>query len=509
MSFLNSVTLPGGGKPTSNSGGSFLKSVVMPTPEDTKIANLQQQDAQVQRDVASQTSTGAIIKNTLSGIGNTFKNIGAGLYNNFVKPSSEQQNFESTYLPYASNADPLTKTLTAPGVAAARIITRFINPGLQPLANNLAEIQAINEKGGIADQVAAGKIPPSYLDEIAVLHKTAPQIVGDVAQAVLTAYAGGEGAVAIEGKNVAKLTIPQIIKQGAIKGLGIGTAFGGAQAASSGSTNPIDIASTVAQGGLVGGILGAITSGAIPVSKELLGKAKEAEKIYNALPLEAKTIPTVETPTSNVKGGFLESVQRPEGSTQRLTSFKGTGETVTRGLAESTESSAVAADLTKTFGDLPEYQRVNMADQASKATDIIKTDPELAKRIAMGEENAPKGIIPESVYTAVKLEAIKNGDVETLRDLATKSQLIGEATTMGQRIKALDSGNLEGDPVRAIQDIQKARGAVAEKSTGKSIQRASADVVGKEIQPEIVKAVKTGVTKQTWEQFIEQIKCNY
>lgn len=228
-------------------------------------------------------TTGGIIRNTVEAIPGQLVKTGAGLLNGlkeqFTNPSSEQKNYESTILPYATT--PVTKVLTAPGVATARMITRFLNPGLQPIATDIAEIRAVNEKNGLADQVASGKIPASVLDEIAVLHKTAPQVVGDVAQAVLTAYAGGEApGVASEAKN---LGVREAVTKGFGTGIKVGTLFGGAQALSSGSTNPAEIAGIVGTSGLAGGVLGAITSGAIPVSKEILEHVQKAKEAYDAM----------------------------------------------------------------------------------------------------------------------------------------------------------------------------------------------------------------------------------
>ena len=231
----------------------------------------------------SDATTGGIIRNTVTGLPkatvDTATGIGKNLYDMVANPSDEQKNYEAQALPYPTN--PVAKVLGAPGVAAARIITRVINPGLMPVANDLAEITAVNEKGGIADQVASGKIPASYLDELAVLHKTAPQITGDVAQAVLTAYSGGEGSKLVQESD--DLSLIKALATGFKGGLKMGTLFGGAQAASNGSGNPLEIASTVGTSGFAGGLLGAIISGAIPASREVVDKVKDAKVLYDSM----------------------------------------------------------------------------------------------------------------------------------------------------------------------------------------------------------------------------------
>jgi hypothetical protein len=71
-----------------------------------------------------------------------------------------------------------------------------------------------------------------------------------------------------------------------------------------------------------------------------------------------------------------------------MRAVKGTGETVTRGLSEHIEASAIEKKLTDTFGDLPEYQRVSMADQAAKVLDLINKDCEAAKALGQGLNDA-------------------------------------------------------------------------------------------------------------------------
>lgn len=174
-------------------------------------------------------------------------------------------------------------------------------------------------------------------------------------------------------------------------------------------------------------------------------------------------------------------------------------ETKTPRLAQGVEAKAVAAKLTKGFEDLPEYQTVNVADQASRATELLKSNPEQAKRIAMGQELPPEGLLPESVFTAVENRALANKDVETIRDLATASTLTKEATGMGQRIRMLAERN-PASAVSAIQDIQVAREARAQKIFGKN----GANKIKSEIQIELRRAAPKA---KDWASFLDEIRC--
>ena len=176
---------------------------------------------------------------------------------------------------------------------------------------------------------------------------------------------------------------------------------------------------------------------------------------------------------------------------------QGTGETATRGLARHTEEDAVARGLASNFGDLPEYSRVSMADQARQATDLMSKDYETAKDIAMGRKSAPSGLLPESVYVAVEKRATAEGDVETLRQLATQSKLSTAATVMGQRIRTL--GERERmSPVGAIQIVQQAREAAFVKRGGNLEAAKSATVA------EIRAEVRAAASKpDAWKTFLE------
>lgn len=162
---------------------------------------------------------------------------------------------------------------------------------------------------------------------------------------------------------------------------------------------------------------------------------------------------------------------------------------------------AIKRKLTEEFGDLPEMTEMKMAEQAQRAAEIMEQDIEAAKRMAMGQEAPPMGVQPESMFAAMKVWAFQNGDAELIRDLATKSSIPQLATVMGQRIKALDV-DLPGDPVRAIQRVNKAKQERAAKKYG-DINKAKTKNV------ETIKAeIKRGLANpKTWQDFVNSIKC--
>lgn len=184
-----------------------------------------------------------------------------------------------------------------------------------------------------------------------------------------------------------------------------------------------------------------------------------------------------------------------EGTT--VPAVRGTGEARTRGLAVGVNQRAIAERLTTSLGDLPEYNTVNMAEQAAKATKLLADDPELAARIAKGESLPPNDLLPESVFTAVENKAIAEGDVGMLRELAS-GDLTTQATTMGQRIRALAERSPES-PVAAIQQIVEARMGGA-----KNARAATRETV-QTLQRHIAEAVK--MDPKAWTTFIDGLRC--
>lgn len=236
------------------------------------------------------------------------------------------------------------------------------------------------------------------------------------------------------------------------------------------------------------------------VTKQL--SESEAKAVNDAFEKEAQTH------EYDINGNIID--QKPQevspfnDAPTGLTAIPGDGVAKPRTLAQGVAEKAVAENLTKGFGDIPEYNTVNMAAQAKKASDLLSTNPDQALKIAMGEEAPPAGIIPEAVFVAVENKAILEGDVNTLRDLATASRLSTEATTMGQRIRTLGERDPES-PVGAIKEVQAAREKGIESKMGKGGNMKKALMAeAKQIKESMRKAAPK---KQDWQGFIESLEC--
>jgi hypothetical protein len=520
-------------------------------------------------------------QSTFSKVAGVTKSVGKGILDMFTNPAPAQQEYEKQVLPdYYKGDSKIMKYATAPGTAVARgalkTFSRLITPGLTPLTTDIAEIREVSKKGGIADKVASGELPASTLEDFKVLKKTSPQIVGDVAQAVLTFY-GGSAA-----KNLASAGTKGAFKQSFIQGAKemapLGTLFGGATLASEGETDIKNIAKTLAISTATAGILGGIVKGTIPASAIVRNKvenlfaekkipvtrvkiesvpstggvpkintpkslyaeyrAKQGYEPYlqqSELPvieMGAKRNPSSELPTiqigektPKIKGDIIYEPINPIETIKKTSSTivdKGTkspevvqsiakeiprvvpkqteitGTTIVPKLSSDIEQNAIKKDLISHFEGLPEIQKMNMDEQTKGVSDLINSDYEKAKRIALGKENAPGNLENGSVFVGVRGKAAREGDVATLKALATESTVSSQATRMGQGIKSLDVKD-SVDPVELMQSVAKAR----ETGLEKRIKGTKSNTV-KEIK-DVVK--KNLPKKEDWASFISQIEC--
>jgi hypothetical protein len=177
----------------------------------------------------------------------------------------------------------------------------------------------------------------------------------------------------------------------------------------------------------------------------------------------------------------------------------GSEETRYSTLAFKVGQQALENQLAPGFKEIPEYEKMNVAEQVRRAQALIERNLAQAIDIAMGRSEPPSGLVPESVFVALENYATARKDVNLLRDLATKSTASLEATAMGQRIRMLGERN-PNSAVAAIQKVVDTRKAAATKRHGKNAEKK----VKAEIKAEIKKVNKN---PKTWVDFLESIKC--
>jgi len=166
----------------------------------------------------------------------------------------------------------------------------------------------------------------------------------------------------------------------------------------------------------------------------------------------------------------------------------------TSGLSKSVEEDAIHKGLVENLGDLPSYKTRDMAEIAKKVSDFINKDPELAKKIALGEAPEQDGLRAQELFTGLRVKAFKEGDIGLINELGTSEKASAMATELGQRVKALDSQD-EENPVKIVQDVQKARA-----SKPPAEQK---DVI-KQLKDEMK---KPKLKQNDWDSFIQSIRC--
>lgn len=174
------------------------------------------------------------------------------------------------------------------------------------------------------------------------------------------------------------------------------------------------------------------------------------------------------------------------------------------GEAVSGLSAGIQAGLKEDFGDLPTYQKRDMAEIAKRATEFIAKDPVLAKKIALGEAPEQGDLRSQELFTALRIKAKMEGDIGMLRDLALSDKAAEMAAEAGQRVKALDTGEREVDEVAAIREIKRAREAVIKKEGKIKDVAKEKEATVKEIKKSIKKAQPK---QEDWNDFLESIRC--
>lgn len=124
-----------------------------------------------------------------------------------------------------------------------------------------------------------------------------------------------------------------------------------------------------------------------------------------------------------------------------------------RGLSLSTESSAIEQGLKEDINQsLPRYQTRPIKQIAEDLSKFVSDNPEKAKDIALGKTDVPNGMREEEIYSAVRTKAMREGDYQTLKELAQSDYVSALATEAGQRVKALDITEPR-NPIKDMQEI--------------------------------------------------------
>lgn len=209
----------------------------------------------------------------------------------------------------------------------------------------------------------------------------------------------------------------------------------------------------------------------------------------------------------NVVGETLGAPQSRPRTPYGVREIEGTGEVKERGLSQSVEANAVAKGLADDLGDLPQYRQMDFAKQADDAAAYLKENPDEARAVALGTRAAPKGLLYQSVFETVKQAAERDGDVDTLRQLANSRQAT-RLTEAGREIGYAGYANRDrvSDAVSAIQEVQAAReAAFADRGLDAAVEKAK---VEKADRAALAKEKRAVVSKPpAWQALIDSWKC--
>ena len=185
-------------------------------------------------------------------------------------------------------------------------------------------------------------------------------------------------------------------------------------------------------------------------------------------------------------------------------SSKESEKTKESGLSKSVVEDAIKQGLEEEEAkkeSLPGYNKRNMDDIFKRASEFINNNYDLALKIAKREAPEQDGLFAEDLYTAIRIKAQAEGDIETLLDLARSDKAAQMATEMGQRIQALDSTD-PTNVVKSIREVNKARTNELKKSKIKikSESKKAVKILDKEID-------KINSKPKNWKEFIDSIQC--
>jgi len=170
-------------------------------------------------------------------------------------------------------------------------------------------------------------------------------------------------------------------------------------------------------------------------------------------------------------------------------------------IATSIEAKSIEQGLTKGYGHLAEYTPIVIKEQAQKASNLINTNINEARKIIRGEIPLPEGLKGTALITAMEDYVKKTADGELASELAS-SPLVSGTSAAAQELRLAAERDPES-PVKAIADINKLLEETAQKRYPKQILAKAKENVTNSIKSEIKKAN----TAYSWQAFIESIQC--
>lgn len=260
----------------------------------------------------------------------------------------------------------------------------------------------------------------------------------------------------------------------------------------------------------VGGILGGVATIALPDGGDIKLNTETKEVVINSdLAVKEEVSPTDRgevVPGVEVK----EEVAKPKRVEERVTKkvekkvevkpikkVEPVKKTPSK-IALSIEQKAIEQGLTDKFADLAGFERINIKDQARRASELMK-DEEKTLNVIRGIEPLPKGLKGTALIVAMEERIKKTGDAKLALELAN-SPLVAETSVAAQELRL--AAEREPDSLTAkLIDLRETRKKAVEKKRKKTEKQAV-----KEETAKIDKQVKK-VDKSAWSKFLQEIEC--
>lgn len=236
------------------------------------------------------------------------------------------------------------------------------------------------------------------------------------------------------------------------------------------------------------------------VSKTEVAK-KELEKLEAELNKIFEKTETTLPDFKEVKESLEESSELRDVDTKPLvpqkasgtTSLKivGGGEVKVSGLATTTQLKAIEEGLTSgdiTLSTLNPTERMVLEDQMYLADEFIKADPEYARDVAYGRQNAPVNLQASVVYAQYVKKMIAEDNGTEVANLLS-APILNQATAAGQFVAGFALLNKNEDAVAIAKEIQEGREKLAQKKLPKGVDLAQE-------KKRIIEETKTEIAKE-------------
>lgn len=216
-----------------------------------------------------------------------------------------------------------------------------------------------------------------------------------------------------------------------------------------------------------------------------------SERTASGMPSDSKNLGDVSIPTTvadkskSVNGNITGSNKPGQGTSK---------------VGRSVQEMAIARGLRDDFGESAAYDKLTIADQASKAAALTQPQnrAQLVKVIA-GVEPLPDGLKATALVKAVETHPVLGKDPYFIRKLAA-SRLSSESSRSAQELR-LARERYEHSPVEAIRTVVKARAEAIKRKTGKTAEKALQETT------RAIQKAKPVVKKEDWSSFVEGLKC--